>query len=382
MKKLLRIANITEDGRLGGPRARIAAVAERFKSYNVETTVICPRYESDQFCNKLKESGIKVKRLHLHHLTRDKAHMAHFLAFFFVELYGLLRYLRQVRFDVVHCNGAYQFKGIIAGKLAGAKVIWHLNDTRRQKIVHSCFRVLSPLFCDGFIFAGRRVQTYYACDSAILGKPFTEIQAPVNTQYFSPDFVPLEPELETDHPLTILTVSNLNPAKGLEYFIEMTILLNNLFSGLKFIIVGNYFGSQKRYYEKLAELRRFNKIENLYFTQGVEDVRPYLKNADIYVCSSIHEASPMSVWEAMAMAKPIVSTNVGDVSRYIKNGEDGFIVPPRDAGALAEKIEILIKSKHLRKQFSARVRKTAVKKLDIDVCTSKHVEAYKKVLQL
>ena len=37
----------------------------------------------------------------------------------------------------------------------------------------------------------------------------------------------------------------------------------------------------------------------------------------------------MAVWEAMAMGKPIVTTDVGSVSQYLKNEENAFIVPPK-----------------------------------------------------
>ena len=54
---------------------------------------------------------------------------------------------------------------------------------------------------------------------------------------------------------------------------------------------------------------------NIYFINSRRDVRPLLKRFDIYVCSSDNEASPLSVWEAMSMKKPIVST---DARRYRK----------------------------------------------------------------
>ena len=55
-------------------------------------------------------------------------------------------------------------------------------------------------------------------------------------------------------------------------------------------------------------------------------MRPLLKRFDVYVCSSKAESSPISVWEAMSMAKPIVSTSVGDVPLYVQNEHNGYIV--------------------------------------------------------
>lgn len=77
------------------------------------------------------------------------------------------------------------------------------------------------------------------------------------------------------------------------------------------------------------------------------------------------------------MAKPIVSTDVGDVARFIKDGENGFIGPIKDAAALADKVEIFIKNKELRKKFGKKARRVAVKYLDINVCAKKYATFYK-----
>ena len=45
-------------------------------------------------------------------------------------------------------------------------------------------------------------------------------------------------------------------------------------------------------------------------------IRSLLNQSDIYVCSSNYESSPVSIWEAMSMELPIVSTDVGDLSKY------------------------------------------------------------------
>ncbi len=85
----------------------------------------------------------------------------------------------------------------------------------------------------------------------------------------------------------------------------------------------------------------------------------------------------MTVFEAMAMAKPIVSTDVGDVSQLITNGENGFVVPVRDASALAEKVTLLIESEELRKKFGSKVRQVAIDHLDIEICARRHAEFYR-----
>lgn len=63
---------------------------------------------------------------------------------------------------------------------------------------------------------------------------------------------------------------------------------------------------------------------------------------DFYVCSSIREASPMAVWEAMATGLPIVSTDVGDVEIIVEKYQCGIVVPTHNGHDLASAIQSLI----------------------------------------
>ena len=83
----------------------------------------------------------------------------------------------------------------------------------------------------------------------------------------------------------------------------------------------------------------------------------------------------------MAMEKPIVSTDVGDVCQFINDGVNGFIVPVGDVRQLAEKIAILIENPSIRSEFGKRARITAIEKLDLTIAVRRHVEVYRAVLE-
>ncbi|MEL0309880.1 MAG: glycosyltransferase, partial [Gammaproteobacteria bacterium] len=121
-------------------------------------------------------------------------------------------------------------------------------------------------------------------------------------------------------------------------------------------------------------------IKNFFFLNSRKDVRPLLKSIDIYVCSSNNESSPLSVWEAMSMKKAIVSTDVGDVRKFIKNNVNGFIVKVGDSDSLAKAIIKLIKNPKLKHIFGKSVRKVAKNKLDLKICKRLHSEAYQKII--
>src|SRR5690606_14652016 len=71
---------------------------------------------------------------------------------------------------------------------------------------------------------------------------------------------------------------------------------------------------------------------------ALEDVRPAIRAASIYVLPSWHEGTPRSVLEAMAMGRAIITTDVRGCRETIEHGIEGLMVPVRDAARLAEAI--------------------------------------------
>jgi glycosyltransferase involved in cell wall biosynthesis len=375
-----RVANIMLDGRLAGPQNQIIQVAQRLKKHGIETIVFIPNRDSQIFYSNLIEKNICVRRLNLHHLTKHMPHLIACILHFLPELFSLYRNIQREDVTLVHCNNGWQIKGVIAGKMAGAKVIWHLQDSCMPPTIKILFKVLAQLLCDGLIVSGSKVKHHYFGSRELAGEKIAEIQAPVDTSYFDPDRVSRDYTISNDSRITITTMGYINPVKGIEYFIEMARILNRKYRNLNFYVVGPNLDSQKHYSRKLAQLIGKYRLKNLHFSANYPSILGVLEGTDIYVCSSVTEASPMSVWEAMAMKKAIVSTDVGDVKRFIKNGENGFIVQPRNAEGLAEKVGILIENKELRNHFGKHGRAVAVRELDAEICAEKHRNFYLEVL--
>ncbi len=376
--KVLKIANILLDGRFGGPQNRVLQVSEKLINYGIETLVIIPNKDSEVFYSKLISKNIKVKSLKLHRLTKHKPHLLGWLLFFIPEVIGLYKYLKNEKVCLVHCNAPWQIKGILAGKMAGAKVIWHLNNTELPKILKLIFNVIAHL-SDGFILTGKRVKKFYF-NNTIAKKKFIEIQAPVNTTHFDPNNIVADRAIRNNKGIKIVTVAVINPTKRTEDFINLAAILNKKYKDLCFYIVGQHLDSQKEYSKKLIKLINDLHFENISFYGKSDNVAEVLNAADIFVCTSEAESGPMSVWEAMAMEKAIVSTDVGDVSVYIKDGENGFIVQSKDVKALTKKVGILIEDKNMRVKFGKNARAVAVKELDIEICAEKHINFYFEVL--
>lgn len=385
----IKVANVIEEGRMGGPQRRIVEVAARMNSdrpsaehVSVESIVFLPRKHSTDFQLLLEERNVKYRTIPLTGLSRNLKILLSYCLSFPFEVWCLFASFRKDGIDIVHSSGgAWQFKGVIAGKLACRRVIWHLNDTGMPLAFRTLCGFLTKHFVDALFLAGNRVKDYYlGQDVSRNDIPFFTIQAPVDCSFFDPNKIEQD-SIEAEDKLTnIVTIGNVNPFKGYEFFLHMAELLTHSRSDLSFHIAGALYESQNRYIHQLMVIKQQCNLRNVHFLGKLRDIRALLKTCHIYVCSSVAEASPISVWEAMAMEKAIVSTDVGDVAQFIRDGSSGFIVPVADPSALAEKVAILVENPDLRIAFGRKARATAVEFLDVSVAARNHQEAYRAVM--
>jgi len=382
----IKVANITEDGRWVGPQIRIAKVAEKLQAvHNIDTVVVCPEKDSKRLQRQLTNTEVSCRPVSLHHLTRHVPELMRYVVFLLPEIVHLVNVLRNETVDVVHCNGPWQIKGLVAAKIAGIPAVWHLNDTQAHPAVKLAFNILAPILATGFIAASHRTKQYYLNTEWTEERPIRIIQAPVDTNEFDPCQTQPSPVLEEYDGLRIVTVGSVNPRKGLDVLINAANILQACSKSTEtvhFFIVGPIYESQRDYGNQLRQVVESKNL-NVHFLGYSDEVPEILKGSDIYVCSSNNEASPTAVWEAMAMEVPIVSTDVGDVSVFLEENEPaGLIVPPGDPGGLANAILSLIEDCMKRGQFSKNAREVAISELNLDACAYRHAKMYRELIEV
>lgn len=378
----IKVANIIEEGKIGGPQIRMLAVAATI-SKKIDTTLIFPKKNSKELQKKSKELNIKYLLFPLTTLRKDWIVIIKYFFSFIFEVVILSKLLKQNKFDILHVSGgSWQYKGVLAAKIAGIKIVWHLNDTYAPFLVRGVFFLLSNLV-DSFIFASHKTKKYYK-KLIPTNRKFFLIQAPVDQDFFNPKFDysnQFLKKINFKKKIIIGTVANINPSKDLVTFLKVAKEVSMYKKDIIFLIVGSVFEEQKKYDEYLRNIIKSNKIKNIYFVGSFKDVRPILKILDIYICTSKNESSPISVWEAMSMEKAIVSTDVGDVGKFIKNGVNGYVVKVKDYINLSNKIKKIILNPKLRKTFGRLNRKIVQNKLDLKICAQLHFNAYKTIFK-
>lgn len=97
----------------------------------------------------------------------------------------------------------------------------------------------------------------------------------------------------------------------------------------------------------------------------LEDVRPAIAGCTVYVLPSYREGTPRSVLEAMAMGRAVVTTDAPGCRETVVEGDNGFLVPPRDAEALYRAMRRFVDEPALAAAMGAASRRLAEERFDV-----------------
>ena len=118
------------------------------------------------------------------------------------------------------------------------------------------------------------------------------------------------------------------------------------------------------------ELEPFTRDGVVEYLGAADDVRPHFAAANVYVLPSYREGTPRTVLEAMAMARPIVTTDVPGCRETVREGENGYLVTARDPAALAAGMERFIKTPSLISDLGRASRRLVEERYDVRKVTA------------
>jgi glycosyltransferase involved in cell wall biosynthesis len=167
--------------------------------------------------------------------------------------------------------------------------------------------------------------------------------------------------------------------KGVMEFLSAASRVRSRTTGTRFMLVG---GTDPRNPTSLEadEIRLAATDVGVEWIGHVEDVRPYYAQADIVVLPSYREGTPMSLLEAAAMAKPMIATRVPGCIEIVHEGTTGWLVPPRDAFALAEAMLRAIAERDHWDVYGDNARALATSRFDSRVICQQILNDYEELL--
>jgi mannosyltransferase len=176
------------------------------------------------------------------------------------------------------------------------------------------------------------------------------------------------------------TVANLNPQKGIEYFVHAARLIADQIDNAWFVIVGAEYRTHKRYADELRQMvpNLGLRPERVIFAGDRPDVENWYAAMDIKLITSVpnSEGTTTTAMEAMSCGLPVVASDVGSVRDVVQQGVTGLLVPPKNAAAIAGATLSILRQPDLRARMSVAAREAAVRRFDVEVCADSHAEAF------
>jgi len=157
-------------------------------------------------------------------------------------------------------------------------------------------------------------------------------------------------------PVEVLFLSHLIRSKGMLILIEACAILKARGINFHCSIAGGDAEMKIKEVEEIVKLKKLTGLISLTGPVYGEEKAVLMKSADILAHPSLNDCFPLVLLEAMSLSLPVISTFEGAIPEIVDNEITGFLVPPKDAKSLADKLEILIKDPELRRKLGAAGR--------------------------
>ena len=158
--------------------------------------------------------------------------------------------------------------------------------------------------------------------------------------------------LGTETPLILAMGYLKDDQKGFSYLLEAIEIVNRA-KPVRLIIIGN---GKKEKLEELSE--KLSIRDKTDFFSTVPNPFPYVAKADIFACSSLYEGLSNVILEALALGKPVISTDhKHGANEIIENKKSGILVPVRDPQKMADAIIKILEDGELRQSLEEEAKK-------------------------
>ena len=163
--------------------------------------------------------------------------------------------------------------------------------------------------------------------------------------------------------MSFLLIARLLKDKGLIEYFKASTIVKEKYPDIIFSLVGSIDENPSSISKK--ELQDKIDSGHINYYGQLKDVRPAIAESSVYVLPSYREGTPRTVLEAMAMGRPIITTNAPGCRETVIEGENGYLVPIKCVDSLVDAILNFIENPKLVDEMGINSRKIAEQKYDV-----------------
>ncbi|MDH5662502.1 MAG: glycosyltransferase family 4 protein [Elusimicrobiota bacterium] len=353
--------------------------------YEVELATGPPIGPEGSLIEEAKKRGIKLKIMPS--MRREINLFRDLLAF--IELYLLIR---KGKYTIVHTHSSKAgILGRLAARIAGVKIIIHSvhglpffeYQNRFLNYIYILCERFAALFTDRLISVCDAMARKAIAAGVAKEDKFTTIYSGIElNHYFNSDISIAEKqkELNLDPDVPVVgNISRLFELKGHNYLLEAASQVVEVFPEAKFLLVGDGI-LRERLIRQAEDLKIRN---NIVFTGLVErkEIPRLISVMDVVVHTSLREGLPRVLPEALAMAKPVIAFEIDGMPEIIKDGENGYLIPPKDSRKLANSIIRLLQDKEKARRMGEAGRGMVNPAFDLEVMVERISDVYKESIE-
>lgn len=173
------------------------------------------------------------------------------------------------------------------------------------------------------------------------------------------------------------TVGRLTPQKGQRHLLEAMSKIKEKFPRIVLLMVGD--GPMKDELKNYARILGLN--DTVIFTGPRRDIPSLLAAMDIFVLPSLWEGLSISLIEAMAAGKPVITTDIPPIREVINSEKAGILVPPHKSKAIADAIELLLRNKNLAESLGIAAWERAFSTFNIETTIHQYTNIFEDILR-
>lgn len=294
-------------------------------------------------------------------------------------IWRLYRFFARERPGIIHTHHFNQlFYSFIGARMTGARIVHtehSLEAYEGRRKMRLALRLLS-IFCRKVVAIGSESETFMRERVGIPERKLTVIRAGIDLKAFNESKAEARAALGlSSKDRVVAIVARLYPEKNHQLLLAAFAEVCEHVANARLLVVGE--GTERAAIQE--EIKRLRLEDHVKMLGVRRDVARILAATDVFALSSTREGLPIVVLEAMAAARAVVATAVGDLPSIINDRETGIIVPPGDAHAMASALIELLNDESLAMRVGEAAR-SSVQAYGLETMISRYQNLYEEVL--
>lgn len=369
----MKVLHLISGGDTGGAKTHIISL---IKSINklIDAKIIC--FIEDTFYHEAKAAQIDIE------VFKQKSR------YDMSVVHNLIEEIKKENYDIIHCHGARaNFIAMFLKRKVNKPFITTIHSDYELDFKDNFYKRL--VFTTLNKIALKKFKYYIAISDTfkemLIKRGFKEegiftvyngIDMEQEISYSSKEDFLKRHNINHEGKTIVGIIARLDKVKDHETFIKAASVLNERKENIVFLIAGN--GNDEK---RLVSLVKELKLEDtVYFIGFTEEQYSFFNAIDINTLTSLSESFPYAVLEGALMKKPIISTNVGGLSKLIEDNKNGYLIPVGDYMELANKISLLAKNKEKSKNMGESLYGKVRENFSSEVMAKEHVKIYKEII--